>query len=121
LLANADGVIEPSEEPTGAVALIFTRPAKGVTVAVDGQLVVERIHTDSVRIEGLTAGIAELRVAAGSGPARLEAEMRVDVEVGRTTTVPLGAPSSEESSGYLNAALSVAAIVLSTALTNWLF
>lgn len=100
---------------------MFTRPAKGITVAVDGVLVVSRAHTDSITIDGVTAGITEIRIAAGSGPGRLERELRVDVEVGRTTTVPLGAPEAQESSGLLNAAFSIAAIVISTAVTNWLF
>jgi hypothetical protein len=106
---------------TGSIAVVFTRPAKGVTIALDGRLVVDRQHTGRVEIRGVDVGISELQIAAGSGPSRVERHVRVEVDGGKVTTIPVAAPDGSSSSGVLSAVASIVALVASSALTQWLF
>ena len=84
----------PATDPqvTGALEIVFTRSAHDVTVVIDGQLMVHNEHTQKVRIDGVTAGLVELMVVAGSGQGRVERFQRVEIDVGKTTTIPVAAP-----------------------------
>ena len=73
-------------EPTGTVILAFTQPADGVTVAINGLLVVDREHTGHVRIDGIPTGTVEIAVAAGP----TEKQFKLWVTSDNPTTVPLG-------------------------------
>lgn len=112
---------ESADGATGTVAVIFTRPAKGVTIALDGRLVVDRRHTGRVEIRGVPVGLSELQIAAGSGPSRVERHLRVEVDGGKTTAVPVAAPDGGSGSGILNAVTSMVALIVSGAITQWLF
>lgn len=108
-------------EATGTIAVIFTRPAKGVTIALDGRLVVDRQHTGRVEIRNVDVGISELQIAAGSGPSRVERHVRVEVDGGKVTAIPVAAPDGGSGSGMLSAVASILALVASSAITQWLF
>jgi hypothetical protein len=112
---------ESAGEATGTIAVIFTRPAKGVTIALDGRLVVERQHTDRVEIRGVDVGVSELQIAAGAGPSRVERHVRVEVDHNRITAVPVAAPDGGGGNGVINAVASILALVASSAITQWLF
>ena len=94
---------------------------KGVTIALDGRLVVDREHTGRVEIRGVDVGLSELQIAAGSGPARVERHLRVEVDAGQVTAVPVAAPDGGSGQGVLNAAVSVVALVISGVVSRWLF
>ena len=84
----------PGTDPAlaGRLELVFTDSASDVAVVVDGHLVVRDARTSRVVIDEVPAGIVELTVVAGSGPGKVERMQRVEVDIGRTTTVPLAAP-----------------------------
>lgn len=109
-----------SDGVTGTVVVVFTRPAKGVTIALDGRLVVDRQHTGRVEIRDVAAGIAELQIAAGSGPDRVERHLRVEVDGGQVTAIPVAAPGGG-GNGIVAALTSVAALLISGAISSWLF
>lgn len=83
------------EDPTGTLILEMNRPASGVTVAVNGVLVVEDEHTERVVIAGVPIGTTEVVMAANGG----DRAFRVDVGSERPTTVPMGIP--DESSSFV--------------------
>ena len=66
--------------------------ARAPALMVDGRLVVHGEHTQKVRVAGIPAGIVELMVVAGSGQGRVERFQRVEIDVGKTTTIPVAAP-----------------------------
>jgi hypothetical protein len=72
--------------PTGRLVLAMSQPASGVTIAVNGRLVVEDKRTRKVIIDGMPAGSSEVVIAANGG----DKMMRVWVDDSATTTVPLG-------------------------------
>lgn len=83
------------DEPTGTLILQMTRPASGVTVAINGVLVVDDEHTKNVRVEGVPIGTGEIVMAANGS----DKAFRVWIDSERPTTVPLGVP--EEGSGFI--------------------
>jgi hypothetical protein len=107
----------PSEpgEPTGSITVIVTQPARDLTIAVNGVLVAERRHTKKVRVDGVPTGAADVVIAAGAGGTRVERHVRVQVEQGRETAIPIGSPSGSASGTALTGFLSIAAWVLSRA------
>jgi hypothetical protein len=84
-----------ADEPTGTLVLTMSRPASGVTVAINGVLVVDDEKTQHVVIEGVPAGTGEIVMAANGG----DKAFRVWIDSERPTTVPLGVP--DEGSGFL--------------------
>ncbi|MBE7450582.1 MAG: hypothetical protein HS111_17285 [Kofleriaceae bacterium] len=96
------------EAPTGTVELVFTGPAAGVSVAVNGVLVVHDRRTERVRIEHVPTGYADLAIAAGAG----EKQVRVWVDSERVTTIPLGAPGEPPVSAIRALATSLASVAL---------
>jgi hypothetical protein len=92
------------DEPTGTLVLTMARPASGVTVAINGLLVVDDEKTEHVVIEGVPVGTREIVVAANGS----DKAFNVWVSSEHPTTVPLGVP--EEGYGFLK---SVAGSLLS--------
>jgi hypothetical protein len=84
-----------ADEPTGTLVLTMARPASGVTVAINGVLVVDDEKTGHVVVEGVPVGTGEIVMAANGG----DKAFRVWIESERPTTVPLGVP--DEGSSFL--------------------
>ena len=83
------------DEPTGTLILTMARPASGVSVAINGVLVVDDAHTKHVRVDGVPVGTGEIVMAANGS----DKAFRVWIGSDRPTTVPLGVP--DESSGFV--------------------
>lgn len=83
------------DDLTGTLVLEMNRPASGVTVAINGVLVVEDEHTERVVIDGVPIGTTEVIMAANGG----DRAFRVEVASARPTTVPMGIP--DESSSFV--------------------
>ena len=81
------------EDPTGTLVLEMNKPASGVTVAVNGVLVVEDEHTERVVITGVPIGTTEVIMAANGG----DRAFKIDVNSERATTVPMGIPDESAS------------------------
>ena len=71
-------------------------------------LVVDGAHTERVRIEGVSSGYADVAIAIG--PA--EKQVKVWVDEGRDTVLPIGAPGGSAFDGVKSIALSLAAMAL---------
>jgi hypothetical protein len=84
-----------ADEPTGTLILTLSRPASGVTVAINGVLVVDDEHTKHVQIDDVPIGTGEIIMAANGS----DRAFRVWVGSERPTTVPIGVP--DESSGFV--------------------
>lgn len=82
-------------EPTGTLILSMANAADGVSVAVNGELVVEDAHTGHIEVTGVPVGTQEVIMTANGS----DKAFRVWVGSERPTTVPLGVP--EASSGFL--------------------
>jgi len=83
------------DDPTGTVVLLLSTPASGVSVAINGLLVVEDAHTGRIVISGAPVGTEEIVMTANGA----DKAMRVWVGTDHATTVPLGVP--EAGSGFL--------------------
>lgn len=83
------------DEPTGTLVLTMAQPASGVTVAINGVLVVDDAHTEHVVIDGIPVGTGEVIMAANGA----DKAFRVWIGSERPTTVPLGVP--DEGSSFL--------------------
>ena len=84
-----------ADEPTGTLVLTMARPASGVTVAINGVLVVDDAHTKHVTIDGIPVGTGEIIMAANGS----DKAFRVWIGSEHPTTVPLGVP--DEGSGFV--------------------
>ena len=84
-----------ADEPTGTLVLTMTRPASGVTVAINGVLVVDDEKTEHVVIEGVPVGTTEIVMSANGA----DKAFRAWIQSEHPTTVPLGVP--DEGSGFL--------------------
>jgi hypothetical protein len=84
-----------SDEPTGTLVLEMSRPASGVTVAINGRLVVDDEKTERVVIEGIPVGTGEVIMAANGG----DKAFQVWIDSEHPTTVPLGVP--DEGTGFV--------------------
>lgn len=85
----------PPGAPTGKLVLLLSKPASNVTVAVNGQLVVEDEKTGRITIEGIPVGHIEVTMSANGN----DKQFKVWVDDTHVTTVPLGVP--EPSLGFL--------------------
>lgn len=74
------------DDATNTVVLSFTDAAQDVSVAVNGQLVVDGKHTRKVVIERVPVGTAEIVMAANGA----DRAFKLWVAGDHTTTVPLG-------------------------------
>lgn len=81
-------------ESTGTLVLTMSRPASGVTVAINGRLVVDDAHTQYVVIDGVPTGTGEVIMAANGA----DKAFHVWIDSDHWTTVPLGVP--DEGSGF---------------------
>ena len=80
----------PPDAPTGSLVLLLSQPASGVSVAVNGMLVVEDVRTKRVTIDNVPTGTAEITIAANGG----DKQFRLWVSSEHPTTVPLGVPEA---------------------------
>ena len=83
------------DQPTGTLVLTMARPASGVTVAINGLLVVDDAHTKHVVIDGVPVGTAEVVMAANGS----DKAFNVWIGSEHPTTVPLGVP--DEGMGFV--------------------
>lgn len=105
-------------ESTGSLSLVFSRQTSGVIVSVDGHLVVENATLRRLHIDNVGEGYVELAIAADG----VERQLRVWVDGGRTTSVPIGAaPMPPKQSPWASAGLSILALVISRSLSTWVF
>jgi hypothetical protein len=96
----------------GALQLAFAAPVSSVSVAVNGVMVVRDRRTEKITIADVPTGFADLAIAAGPG----EKQLRVWVDSGRTTAVPLGAPDDAPLTTVRSMALSLLSLALYTLL-----
>ncbi len=82
-------------DPTGTLVLTMAAPANGVTIAINGFLVVNDAHTKHITIEGVPTGTGEVVMAANGS----DKAFRVWIDSTHPTTVPLGVP--DESSSFV--------------------
>ena len=82
-------------DATGTLILKLTQPADGVTVAINGVLVVDDAHTKRIQIDGIPVGTGEIVMAANGS----DKAFHVWIGSDHPTTVPLGVP--DEGSGFL--------------------
>lgn len=75
--------------------LALSEPASGVSVAINGVLVVDEAHTQRVVIDGVPVGTQEVIMTANG----TDKQFRVWIGGDHWTTVPLGAPDA--SAGFL--------------------
>lgn len=78
----------------GTIVLLLSEPAQSVSVAVNGQLVVEDAHTRRVVIDRAPVGNDDIVMTANGG----DKAMRVWVGSDHPTTVPMGVPEGGTSS-----------------------
>jgi anti-sigma-K factor RskA len=98
---------QPGDAP-GTLTFAFTAPASDVSIAVDGVLLVDDAHTGRVTIANVPSGTRDVVVAIGPE----EKAMKLWIEPGKETTVPLGAPTVSAIDGWRSAFVSLAGIVL---------
>lgn len=80
----------PPEPASGTVVLLLSSAASGVTVSINGQLVVEDAHTARVVISNVPVGTQEIVMTANGA----DKAMRVWVGSEHATTIPLGVPDA---------------------------
>jgi len=96
------------DDLTNSVVLLLTDAAQDVSVAVNGQLVVEGAHTKKVVIERVPVGTAEIVMAANGA----DKAFKLWVSGDHATTVPLGVADAGPG-GFLKTVLaSVISIVV---------
>ena len=76
------------DEPTGTLVLLMSQPATGVTISINGVLVVEDEHTGRIVIDHVPVGTDEVVMAANGADKEFKAWIGGD----HATTVPLGFP-----------------------------
>jgi hypothetical protein len=82
-------------DATGTLVLTMADPASGVTVAINGYLVVDGAHTQHVVIENIPVGTGEVVMAANG----VDKAFHVWIDSSHPTTVPLGVP--DQSYGFV--------------------
>lgn len=97
----------PPEAPTGRLVLLLSQTASGVSIAINGTLLVEDKRTQKIVIDGVPAGTNEVIIAANG----TDKQVKLWIDADRTTTVPLGVPDA--GGGFLKSVLaSVISIVV---------
>ncbi len=76
------------DAPTGTLVLLLSQDASDVTVAINGNLVVDRAHTDRVIVDGVPVGTQTVTMAANG----MDKQFTIWVDGDHWTTVPLGVP-----------------------------
>jgi hypothetical protein len=85
------------DEPTSSVVLLLGDTAQGVSVAINGLLVVEDEHTARVVIDHVPIGNNEIVMTANGA----DKTMKVWVGEDHATTVPMGVPDAGGAVGFL--------------------
>ena len=85
------------EQPTSSVVLLLSDAAQGVSVAVNGVLVLQDAHTERVVIDNVPVGNADIIMTANGG----DKPKRVWVADDHAVTVPMGVPDGGGASGFL--------------------
>ena len=93
---------------TGSLVLVFTQPSPDVYVAIDGVLVVDGAHTSRIVVAAVPSGYADVTIAMGAG----EKTVRVWIDDGRDTVLPVGSPGVSATDSIRNMAMSLAAVAL---------
>lgn len=78
------------EEPTSTLVLLLSEAAQGVSVAVNGVLLVEDAHTQRITIDHVPTGNVDVVIAANGA----DKAMRTWLDMEHTTTIPLGVPDA---------------------------
>ena len=89
----------PADAPTGRLVLLLTQSASGVSVAVNGTLLVEDARTQRISIEAIPAGTNEIIIAANG----TDKQIKLWIDAEHTTTIPLGVP--ESGAGFVKSVL----------------
>jgi hypothetical protein len=76
------------DQPTGTLVLLLSETASDVTVAVNGNLVVDRAKTDHIIVDGVPVGTQTVTMAANG----VDKQFQIWVDGDHWTTVPLGVP-----------------------------
>jgi hypothetical protein len=80
----------PPDVPTGTLVLLLSTAASGVSVAIEGRLVVQDEHTSRVVISNIPIGTQEVVMTANGA----SNAMKLWVGGEYATTVPLGIPDA---------------------------
>ncbi len=102
----------PPDVPTGTIVLLLSTAASGVSVAIEGFLVVEEEHTDRVVITNVPIGTQELVMTANG----VNQGMKLWVGGDHATTVPLGVP--DPTPGLLKTVIGTVVSLLAYSLIN---
>lgn len=103
---------------TGTVTLVFSRKTAGVIVSVDGALLVEGETLKRLQIDAVDPGYVDLAIAADG----VERQLRVWVDSGKETSVPIGAaPMPPRQSPVVTAGLSILALLISRGVSTLFF
>jgi len=76
--------------PEGTLVLLLSQAADDVTVAINGNLVIDRAHTERVIVDGVPVGTQTVIMAANG----MDKQFQIWVDGDHWTTVPLGVPDA---------------------------
>lgn len=76
--------------PVGTLVLLLSQAASDVTVAINGNLVVDGAHTERVIVDGVPVGTQTVIMAANG----MDKQFQIWVDDEHWTTVPLGVPDA---------------------------
>lgn len=102
----------PPDTPTGTIVLLLSSAASGVSVAIEGFLVVEDEHTERIVITNVPIGTQELVMTANGA----NQAMKLWVGGDHATTVPLGVPDATP--GFLKTIVGTLVSLLAYSLIN---
>jgi hypothetical protein len=105
----------PMSPSSGAIDVVLSAPSKKLTIAVDGNLVVDRAYSRHAHIDGVPAGPGHVQVVVDGHCERGgTAEEDVDVPAGGTATVVLPGPDKNHAcmvaTGVVHVALALTLI-----------
>ena len=83
------------DQPTGTLVLLLSQAASDVTVSINGNLVVDRVHADRIIVDGVPVGTQTVIMAANGS----DKQFQIWVDGDHWTTVPLGVP--DPGNGFL--------------------
>jgi hypothetical protein len=102
----------PPDVPTGTIVLLLSSAASGVSVAIEGFLVVEDVHTERIVISNVPIGTQEVVMTANGA----NQAMKLWVGGDHATTVPLGVP--DPTPGLLKTIIGTVVSLLAYSLIN---